>query len=120
MEKSIELKTVQVEDEKVDTLRNLNFYLLAMLIIDYVVTYMGIHYYQFIREANELFVWLFNLPFAQGFILRLIAALAVTALYQYIYMEGHKHYTKIITFALLVNVVVMVLHIRWLLVLMYI
>lgn len=121
MERSLSIVGVneEVVDSKSYNKRNLNGYLFLMLMVDYVVTYLGIHHYEFIREANALFVWLFNLPFAQGFLVRVVGALFVTGLYQYIYMEGNKHYKKVITFALSVNIVIMFLHIRWLSFMLY-
>ena len=92
--------------------QKLNIYLALLIIIDYLYTYIGIHWFQIVEEANPLMVSFFNLPFNESFPVRILFAVLILAFSRYI-QEHYKHYDQFIYFVLLVNVAVILNHFRW-------
>lgn len=92
--------------------QKLNIYLVLFIIIDYLYTYIGIHWFNIIEEANPLMVEFFNLPFNISFPMRLLFAALILLLSIYIQKE-YEHYKQYIYLGLIVNIGVMLNHFRW-------
>lgn len=91
----------------------LNNYLLILMMTDYVFTYIGINHLGVIAEANPLLVTFFELPFSISFFLRLIYGVFLVLLSKFLYLKRYKHYDKFMFFALGVNSIITLMHIRW-------
>jgi len=84
------------------------------LIFDYLLTYIGIRL-DIIEEANIFMVWLFDKPLLQGLLIRMI--LSGVVILPFYYVKKHcKYYKKVFGLIIMVYILVMVLHIRWILV----
>ena len=92
--------------------QKLNIYLVLLIIIDYLYTYIGIHWFKVVEEANPLMVKFFNLPFSISFPMRLIFAGFILILSIYIQKE-YEHYKQYIYLGLIVNLGVVLNHFRW-------
>jgi len=86
------------------------------MMLDFMLTYAGIHCFDFIVEGNPLHVWLFELPFFKAFFIRLSYVSFIVYLFKFIYKSKYKHYDIIIWFALIVNFLVLCIHCRWLII----
>ena len=87
--------------------------LMVLMFIDYISTYIGVNVLQYISEGNPLMVNLFELPFYVSLVLRLAHMSFVYICLEYIKYKGHHGYTPIITFAICINLFLMLLHLRW-------
>lgn len=92
--------------------QNLNIYLALLIIMDYLCTYIGIHWFKLVEEANPLMVKFFTLPFSISFPMRVVFAIFIFILSRYIQRE-YEHYKQYIYFALIVNIAVLLNHLRW-------
>lgn len=92
--------------------QKLNIYLALLIIIDYLYTYIGIHWFKIVEEANPLMVSFFNLPFEESFPIRVLFAILILALSRYI-QEHYKHYQRFIYLVLTINIAVVANHFRW-------
>lgn len=84
------------------------------VLLDFLVTYLGINYFGCLTEANPLLSWLFELPFAQALFIRIIFASTIYFMYRFIQNNTVSTYKKMVVFAILLESFVMILHIRWL------
>lgn len=91
----------------------LHFYLFILMMLDFIFTYIGINKLNIIKEGNPILIWLFELPFLQALIIRLLYCFFILILCIFICENQYKHYDKFITLALGVNVIVLLLHLRW-------
>ncbi len=98
---------------------NLNNYLLVLIMVDYILTYFGINYLGAIVEGNPLLVDFFNLPFIYSFFLRLLHASIIVLICEYLLSLEYKYYDLFMKFAIGVNVLVMLVHIRWIYIFIY-
>lgn len=85
------------------------------IILDFLLTYLGINYIGCIEEANPIMVWLFALPFATAFIIRIIIGIIIYFIYKFIQENAEITYKKIIIFALAVENYTILLHVKWIL-----
>lgn len=95
-------------------------YLFTFIMIDYLLTYIGIHTFEFIQEGNPVLIWLFELPIIIGFPIRVVMASLVSLTYLIIYRAQHFLYNKIIFFALLINGIILGMHLSWIVQLIHI
>lgn len=86
--------------------------LYCLMIMDFITTYIGISI-GYIIESNPLMVNLFNVPFIIGLLFRLIHIGILHLCLQYINYKKHPAYNKVTMFALVLNVIIMILHFRW-------
>lgn len=86
-----------------------------LILLDFIFTYIGINYLEFISEANPFMVELFNLPVFSSLLLRLGHMIFIFIILIYIRKERFKLYLKILNFALFLNVGILFLHIHWIL-----
>lgn len=96
-----------------DKFARLNLYLYLLMILDFILTYLGIHQAKVISEGNQIIAWTFELPFANSFAIRILYVFIVIGLSLYIYSAEFEYYNIFIHFALGVNVIVMLFHFRW-------
>ena len=87
--------------------------LMVLMFIDYIATYIGVNVLQCISEGNPLMVNLVDLPFYVSLVFRLAHMSLVYICLKYIKYKGHHSYKSIITFAICVNLFLMLLHLRW-------
>ncbi len=90
-----------------------NKLIFTYIILDFLLTYLGINYIGYIQEGNPIMVWLFELPFAIAFIIRLIIGAIIYLMYRFIQNNAEKAYKKIVAFALIAENFVLLLHLRW-------
>lgn len=94
--------------------------LLSLLIIlDFILTYTGINTYGVIEEANIFLIWLFDLPFAAGLTVRVFMTAVIMIPFCLLYKLNYSIYKKTLTAAYVINLIVMVLHARWIIFLLY-
>lgn len=87
-------------------------YLLSFyFIVDYILTFIGIKG-NIIVEGNFFMVWLFNISFYEGIIIRFIMLFLILSVVCYI-KKYYKHYKYFIVSINLLYTFVMVLHINW-------
>lgn len=91
-----------------------NKLIFTYIILDFLLTYMGINYIGCIQEGNPIMVWLFELPFVVAFIIRIIIGTIIYLMYKFIQKSAEKAYKKIVAFALIAENLVLFLHLRWL------
>ena len=106
MKSNLELERGSVQSQK------LNIYLAFLIMIDYLYTYIGIHWFQIVEEANPLLINFFNRPFQESFPLRLVFALIILLFSNYI-QRNYEHYNQFIYLALIVNIAVLLNHFVW-------
>lgn len=87
--------------------------LMVLMFIDYISTYIGVNILQYISEGNPLMVNLFDLPFYVSLVFRLAHMSFVYICLEYIKYKGHHGYKPIMTFAICLNLFVILLHLRW-------
>lgn len=92
--------------------QKLNIYLAVLIIMDYLYTYIGIHWFHIVEEANPFMVKFFNLPFQESFPRRLIFALIILLFSSYI-QRNYKHYDRFIYLVIVINIAVMINHSVW-------
>src|SRR5690554_909764 len=80
--------------------------LFLLMMMDYVITYIGIKGLMFIEEANPFMVWLFDIPFGYGLIIRLVYVSLIAFLCMYIYKMKYKYYNAFINIGIGINMVV--------------
>lgn len=87
--------------------------LMSLMLMDFIFTYIGINVLNYITEGNPLMVKLFELPFLVSLAFRLLHIWFVYVCLEYIQSQKHPSYNKITTFALIINVILVFLHLRW-------
>lgn len=87
--------------------------LMFLMLADFISTYIGINVLNYITEGNPLLVELFELPFLMSLIFRLLHMWFLYKCLEYIKSQKHPSYNKIITLALIINVILVFLHLRW-------
>ena len=92
--------------------QKLNVYLALLILIDYFYTYIGIHWFHIVEEANPLLIDFFNRPFEESFPIRVLFALIILLLSSYI-QRNYEHYNQFIYLVLIVNVAVILNHFIW-------
>lgn len=92
--------------------QKLNIYLAVLIMLDYLYTYVGIHWFEIVEEANPLMVEFFNLPFRESFPIRILFATLILLFSRYI-QRNYEHYNQFIALALIVNIAVTLNHFRW-------
>lgn len=88
-------------------------YLFILMMSDFVITYLGINVIGVIEEANPILVWLFEIPFIYGALIRLFYSAFIAWLCMFIFDSRYKYYNAFINTALTINAVVVVIHARW-------
>lgn len=88
------------------------YLLLSMFLIDYILTYIGIQN-NIIVEGNPLMIWLFEINFINGFMIRIIMALIIYSLILYI-KNHYKSYRQFIIFICIVYSSIIPFHLYWL------
>lgn len=87
--------------------------LMFLMLIDYIFTYIGINYLQFIIEANPVLVELFEMPVVISLLIRLAHMGCIYIILKYISTRRFKLYDGILNFALIINSVVLIMHMNW-------
>jgi len=90
------------------------FLLSFFIMIDFILTYIGINILQFIEEANPFLINLFEVNLFIAVILRTLHITLIFLCLDYIRTKKEKLYNNIVNFSLILNVAVFALHIRWL------
>ena len=86
--------------------------LTGLVYLDYVLTWIGINKIGIIEEFNPLMAWLFEIGFIPGSIIRILIIAFLLICFKL--LKPYKYYYKLTTrFAIAVNIIVQVLHIRW-------
>lgn len=87
--------------------------LMFLMIMDFIFTYIGINYLQFIVEANPVLVSLFEMPVVTSLIIRLAHMGCIYIILKYISTRQFKLYDGILNFALTINAIVLIMHMSW-------
>ncbi|QZY56730.1 DUF5658 family protein [Crassaminicella profunda] len=99
--------------KKVSTNTILNI-LFLLMIGDYLLTYLGMYTFGVVEEANCLMVWLMELPFWKGFIIRICIALVPILLLKL--AERYKDpdiYMSILLVPLSIQFIPYIAHVIW-------
>lgn len=91
-----------------------NKIIFTYIIIDFLLTYLGVNYIGCIEEANYIMVCQFELSFAIALIIRIIVGTTIYFMYKFIQENAESYYNKIVAFALILENYILLLHIRWL------
>ena len=89
--------------------------LMLLMLIDFIFTYIGVNYLQFVIEANPVLVSLFEMPVVISLLIRLLYMGCVYILLKYISIMRFKLYNGILNFALIINSVILIIHMNWIL-----
>lgn len=92
-----------------------NLIIFGLMMLDYILTYAGIHHFNCITEGNFFMVWLFEIPFITGGLVRAVQCLMICSLLKYIQINGSQYYNKFIKIVLLAEIWVMLAHLVWIL-----
>ena len=87
--------------------------LMLLMLMDFIFTYIGINYLQFIVEANPVLVSLFEMPVVPSLILRLVHMGCIYVALKYISTRRFKLYDGILNFGLIINSIILVMHVNW-------
>ena len=87
--------------------------LMFLMLMDFIFTYIGINYLQFITEANPVLVSLFEMPVVISLLIRLAHMGCIYVILKYISTRRFKLYDGILNFALIINSVVLIMHMNW-------
>lgn len=99
-----------------DIYRNNVSLLSTLMMLDYIITYIGINKLRVVEEANPFNIWLFEIPFIHGFTVRLVYVGIIAWLSIFIFKAGYKYRHEFIKFALILNIIVALIHLRWILI----
>lgn len=86
-------------------------FLVILIIVDFLLTHLGINVLNLFTERNPFMIFLFELTFVQGLIIRIILAMFVFLLIMFIYK--YKHYRKVINLLIIINMIPFFAHIYW-------
>lgn len=84
-----------------------------LMMLDFALTWAGIHIYGVITEANPVMIWLFELPFELALTVRMTLVTVLVGMCIWIYNNGYKRFNVFINFCILSNVLVMYAHLEW-------
>ena len=87
-------------------------YVSMLMMFDYLFTYVGVTL-GITYEANPLMVWLFDYSLLKGILFRLFMISVIMCMLSYIKIKRYSAYQKLIVFALVVNIVILFFHLRW-------
>ena len=88
--------------------------IIILMLLDYILTYTGIHIFKCIEEANKLMVSFMQLDFTTGITIRLLQCSLVVLLYFILKNDRYKKYRVCINLILVGEIAVMIMHIGWL------
>lgn len=89
--------------------------LMFLMLMDYIFTYIGINYLQFIIEANLALVSLFEMPVVISLLIRLAHMGCIYVILKYISTRRFKLYNGILNFGLIINSIILIMHMNWIL-----
>ena len=87
--------------------------LMFLMIMDFIFTYIGINYLQFIVEANPVLVSLFEMPVVPSLLIRLAHMGCIYVALKYISTRRFKLYNGILNFGLVINSIILIMHMNW-------
>ena len=87
--------------------------LMFLMIMDFIFTYIGINYLQFIVEANPILVSLFEMPVVASLLIILVHMVCIYVILKYISTRRFKLYDGILNFGLIINSIILVMHVNW-------
>lgn len=93
-----------------------NFIIVSLMMLDYLLTYVGIHHFDCITEGNMFMVWLFELPFVLGVLVRITQCSVIYILLRYIQIKGNQYYNKLILLLITLEIGVILAHLVWIIV----
>lgn len=86
---------------------------IGFVLLDYILTYIGINKLFFIEEGNPLMVWLFNIPFISGLSIRFLISIILAILIFIPIKMGYKYSKQFIKLTIFIQVLVFIAHLRW-------
>jgi len=93
--------------------------LFFLFMLDYFLTYLGVCYLEFGREANPFMVWLYEVPLIPGILFRVSMSLVLIRIMRIAYDEDRKTGTKLVMFGIFLNLLVLYNHIHWITIYIY-
>lgn len=85
----------------------------TLMMIDYVLTWLGVREFGVISEANPLMGWMFDMPFYLSLLSRMVLVFITNSLFIYIYNQRYDKFDLAINFCILSNILVMFAHNHW-------
>ena len=93
--------------------------LFFLLMLDYFLTYLGVCYLEFGREANPFMVWLFEVPLIPGILFRVSMSVALIRIMNIVYGEDRKNGTRLVMYGIFINMLILFNHIHWITIYIY-
>lgn len=95
--------------------KKLLFLLAMLMLLDYLITYFGLHILQCVIEANPLMIKFMNLPFYIGLPIRFIMIILPISLLwlAYYLFDNKKRFITILRFMFIIEIVPFVFHGFW-------
>lgn len=87
---------------------------MSMFLLDYALTFAGIRL-NVISEANPIMIWLFNLNFGYGILVRIAMCIVLLVPFYLLMKKERKVYNKVIKWVCTGYGLVFILHFRWIL-----
>lgn len=87
--------------------------LFILQMIDFGLTYWGIHGLQVLEEANPFMIWLFELPFLWSLLARLAILGALLGLIWFIKVKAPHRYKLVLGIGLAANFFIIGVHAKW-------
>lgn len=84
-----------------------------LMMLDYFLTWVGIHVYGVITEGNPFMVWMFNLPFHLSLMARMALVSILVGMCVWLYHKNYRRFNTMINFCILSNVLVLYAHVYW-------
>lgn len=90
------------------------FFIFILILIDYMLTFIGINQLDYISEANYLMCSMFEIPFTTGLALRSFQGfIPIILLYSIRNKVEFFYYERIISIILYIEIFVLSLHLYW-------
>ncbi|SMB83565.1 hypothetical protein SAMN00017405_1059 [Desulfonispora thiosulfatigenes DSM 11270] len=88
--------------------------LFILMMLDYLITYYGMHSLGVLEESNALMVRFMKLPLSQGLILRTLYCVIFISLFKYVERSKTRlAFQKILLIPLSIQLIPISLHISW-------
>lgn len=81
------------------------------ILLDFLLTFIGIHIYGIITEGNPYMVWIFEIPFIIGFLVVTFIVIATFLVSEKIVLSNK--YNWVINFFSGRNLLILILHMNW-------
>ncbi|QZY56658.1 DUF5658 family protein [Crassaminicella profunda] len=105
---------IYIQPKKITSSNLLLSFIYTAMLGDYILTYLGIHTFGVIEEANPLMVSVIALPFDRGLLIRVLTSLILVLMLKYVEKGLEpKPYRFILSIVLLIQAFPYAMHLMW-------